>query len=53
MHCMMDDAVSVGTEKIDGIEYRQGWWVKCDPRPVGNGVIPYDVRNPTQLNSGA
>jgi len=36
------DMVYVGTEKIDGVEYPQAWWVKCDPRPAGNGVIPYD-----------
>ncbi len=35
------DMVYVGTEKVDGVEYPQAWWVKVDIRPVGNGVIPY------------
>lgn len=34
------DMVYVGTERIDGIEYPQAWWVKNDPRPAQNGV-PY------------
>ena len=26
------DMVYVGTERIDGVEYRQAWWVRCDAR---------------------
>ena len=33
------DMVYVGVEGVDGVEYSQAWWVKCDPRPVGNGVV--------------
>ena len=33
--------VYVGTEQIDGVGYPQAWWVKCDPRPVANSVVPY------------
>ena len=35
------DMVYVGTEKLEGVEHSQAWWVKLDIRPVGNGVIPY------------
>jgi len=36
------DMVYVGTETVEGVEYPQAWWVRCDPRPIGNGVVPYD-----------
>lgn len=36
------DMVYVGTERVDDVDYPQAWWVKCDPRATGNGVIPYD-----------
>ena len=36
------DMVYVGTERIDGVEYPQAWWVKCDARPAVSGVMPYN-----------
>lgn len=37
-----DDMVYIGTETENGQPYLQSWWVKHDPRPVGNGVVPYE-----------
>jgi hypothetical protein len=35
------DMVYVGTERVGDQVYPQAWWVKCDPSPVSNGVVPY------------
>jgi hypothetical protein len=34
------DMMYVGTERVDGVEYPQAWWVRCDPSPPSNGVRP-------------
>ena len=45
------DMVYTGTERIDGVEYPQAWWVRYDPCSPSNGVRSHDYASAGKRSS--